>query len=183
MIAVLIWGLVAVLLVLLLALATPLRLELNVSKEEAVQFSAALRPFGRFGPRIALTDRKKKAKAKTKAKTKKPSKRSVWRVKPKRFAGAAIHLVSDLMGCVKFESAAVDVHFGLGDPAETGQIYGQMTPLIYGTAGMPRVNINVRPAFDRAVLSGQAALDISLIPLQILPPFVRFGWVAFGPGR
>jgi hypothetical protein len=181
MLTVVIWVLVATVFLLLLALAMPLRLELQVTREEAVQFTAALRPFGRFGPRIAFSDRSKTPKQhKT---SKKPAERSRWKLNPKRMARAAIHLAGDLIGCVRFEAATVDVRFGLGDPAETGQVYGQMTPLIYGTSGLPRVHVNVRPEFGDAVLKGRAALDVSLIPLYIFPPFVRFAWTAFGPSR
>ena len=181
--AILIWGLIVVLALLLLALAMPLRLELLLSKQEAVQFTAALRPFGRFGPRISLSDRGRK-KPKAKAKPDRPTKkRGTWKINPKRVVRASVRLVMDLVGLVRLEAASFDLRFGLGDPAETGQVFGQMTPLIYGTSGMPRVHVDVQPAFDRALLEGRVALDMSLVPLRILPPFARFGWAAFGPGR
>lgn len=180
MIAVLIWVLAAVVLLLLLALVMPFRVEIQILKEEAVQFSAALRPFGRSGPRIALSNRKK---AQPKQKHKATARRWKLKTRPKRMAQAVVRLARDLFACVRLERATIDLRFGLGDPAETGQCYGQMTPLIYGTAGMPRVHINVQPDFDQAVLSGRAALDVSLRPIQLLPPFVRFGWVAFGRAR
>ena len=183
-IAIVFWVLVAVLLLLVLIMALPLRIEMHLSREEALRYSVALRPFGRFGPRIPLSDRRKKAsKAAPKLKSGKRKNGGRWMKKPKRLVGAAVRLVMELVGCVRVEAATLDLRFGLGDPAETGQAYGQMAPLIYGTAPAPRLHINVEPVFDRAELSGRVALDVSLVPLMLVPPFVRFGWSAFGPGR
>lgn len=182
-----VWALVAVLAVILLALVMPLRLELQVSRETALNFSAALRPFGRFGPQISLSDGKRKPKPSkkkpAKAERKKRSRRGFGKMQPMQFAQAAIRLVMDLISVVRVETATMDLRFGLGDPGETGQVYGQMTPLIYGTSGSSRVHVNIEPLFDRAALTGRAALDLSLVPMRLVPPFARFGWAAFGPTR
>lgn len=176
-----IWVLVVLLVLVVLVLAMPLRIELDLSKAEAVRFSAALRPFGRYGPRIALSDRReKRTKVKPKAK---PARKRRWTQSPKRIAGAAIDLATELVGRVRIEAAALDLRFGLGDPGETGQAYGQMAPLIYGTGAMSRVHINVEPAFDETVLDGRASMVMSLIPLTLIPPFIRFGWAVFGRRR
>ncbi|NNE81464.1 MAG: DUF2953 domain-containing protein [Silicimonas sp.] len=179
---VVLWALVAAFAVILLVLVTPLRLELQVSRETAFRFSAALRPFGRFGPRISLSDGQTKPRPK-KPERKKKARRGFGKMRPKQFAQAAIRLAVDLIGLVRVEAASLELRFGLGDPAETGQIYGQMTPLIYGTSGVSRVDVTVEPLFDQAALTGRAALDLSLVPLRLVPPFARFGWAAFGPAR
>ncbi|MCK8462455.1 DUF2953 domain-containing protein [Aliiroseovarius sp. S1339] len=89
----------------------------------------------------------------------------------------------DIWDRVRVDAATLDLRFGLDDPAETGQAFGQMTPLIYGTSAAPRVHINVDPAFDRAILKGRVALDLSFVPFMLVPPFIRFGWSAFWPDR
>lgn len=114
---------------------------------------------------------------------KKPAKSRVWRRKPQRFARASIQLVTEILGRVNVDAASLDIRFDLGDPGETGQVFGLMTPLIYGTSAMPKVRVKVEPVFDQIVLTGQVAVDLSLIPAALLAPFVRFGWTAFGPGR
>ncbi len=100
-----------------------------------------------------------------------------------RIAQAAIRLVTELMATVRFETASLNLRFGLGDPAETGQLYGQLTPLVYSASGCPRVRIDVEPIFDEATLTGRAALDLSVVPARLIAPFLRFGWSAFGPTR
>ena len=182
MLTIVIWLLLAGLGLLVLAIVTPLRIELMLTREDAVHGLVALRPFGRFGPRIPLSGRKKTAAA-PKVAPKKRAKGRVWRRKPHRIASAAIQLVTEILGRVHVDAASLDMRFGLGDPGETGQVFGLMTPLIYGTSAMPKVRVNVEPVFDRAVLTGHVALDLSLIPAALLAPFLRFGWTAFGPDR
>ena len=129
------WILVAVIGLIVLFAVLPLHLELLLTKEEAVRFSAALRPFGRFGPRIALSGRKKSAAKEEpkepQAREKKSSRRKALAKNPRQIAGAAVRLVTDLIGCVEIRSASIDGRFGLGDPAETGQVFGLMSPLLY----------------------------------------------------
>ncbi len=181
-VTILIWLLAAGLGLFVVAMVTPLRIELMLTREDAVYGSVALRPFGRFGPRIALSGRKKREAA-PKAASKKRAKGRVWRRKPQRIVRAAIRLVTEILGRVHVDAAVLDMRFGFGDPGETGQAFGLMTPLIYGTSAMPKVRVKVEPVFDQTVFTGQVALDLSLIPAALLAPFVRFGWTAFGPDR
>ncbi|MCO4848845.1 MAG: DUF2953 domain-containing protein [Yoonia sp.] len=178
---ILFWLLVAILAVFVLALVTPLRIELSVMKGDAWQLSAALRPFGRFGPKIPLSRRTKEPETAHKPKRDKRKKWGKLTRKPQRIGRAALRLVTDLIHCVRLHAATVDLTFGLGDPGETGQVFGLMAPLIYGPSLGERVNLNVVPAFDRTVLTGRLAVDFSIIPASLLAPTARFGWTAFGP--
>ncbi|MEO0915742.1 MAG: DUF2953 domain-containing protein [Pseudomonadota bacterium] len=180
----LLWMLAAVCALLLVALVSPLRLEFRAAAGKAARFSLALRPFGRFGPRLTVADSDrppKKKKPKPGKKKAKPA-RTTFR-DPKRALQAAIRLIADIFGQLHIHNAALDLRFGAGDPAETGEIYGALTPFIYGTAGSRRVHMNVEPVFDAAMFDGRAALDITLTPARLLPPFARFGWALFGPVR
>jgi hypothetical protein len=180
-ITIMIWLLVAGLALLLLAMATPLRIELMLIKEDAWRFSVALRPFGRFGPRIALPDRKKKTERAPKAAPKKRPGRRSWQQQPQRVARAVVRLAADILRHLRVNAVTLDLKFGLGDPAETGQVYGLLAPLIYSANAIPLVRLSIDPAFDRTILTGRAELDLSLIPVTLLAPSVRFGWSAFGP--
>ena len=181
-VTILIWVLAAGLGLFVLAMVTPLRIELMLTREDAVHGLVALRPFGRLGPRVALSGRKKRQAA-PKVALKKRAKGRVWQRNPQRIARAAIRLVTEILGRVHVDAASLDMRFGLGDPGETGQAFGLMTPLIYGTSAMQKVDVKIEPVFDRAVLTGHVALDLSLIPAALLAPFLRFGWTAFGPNR
>ena len=182
--AILLWLLAAVLALLLAALASPTRIECRASAGEGFRYRVALRPFGRLGPRLAMVDSEKpskerktrKPKTRKKAKTGKSSRRD-----PRRILAASVRLISDVFARLSIEEAAIDLRFGTGDPAETGEIYGQLTPLVYGTWGSRSVRMNVEPVFDRAIFDGRAALDVTMTPMRLIPPLVRFGWTAFGP--
>ena len=183
--AILGWILVAVLLVLAAAIFLPLRLEMRAVADGALTVSAALRPFGRYGPRIPLKpSAKKEAKPRPK-KARRARGRTLRRAgrDPRRLVAAALGLARDLIRLVRIETASLDLRFGCADPGETGQIFGLMTPFIYGTGAVPRTHLRVEPVFEGAVFDGRAALDLSLVPARLVPVAVRFGWAAFGPHR
>lgn len=179
----LLWLLLGAILLLLAAIFAPVRIRLRAQFGTAGGYRLALRPFGGLGPRLVVADSRRKTAKKPKARRKARRGRSRWRPGPRRFARAAFRLIADLAGCLRLNAAALDIRFGTGDPAETGQVFGLLAPLIHGTAGASRVTIAAVPVFDRAVLGGRAALDASVTPARLVPPFVRFVWSAFGPVR
>lgn len=176
-------------LLLLVAFASPLRIEVRASFGEVQRYSVALRPFGRVGPRLAVVDSTrppgahKETGPKKKQKEKTPKNRRRTRRDPARIFGAVVRLVPAIVGKFSVDRLALDMRFGAEDPAETGQIFGVLTPFVYGTWGMRRFDLKVEPVFDRAVLDGDAALDVQMTPARLIPPLIRFGWSAFGPSR
>lgn len=179
------WILIALLALLVAAMLMPVRLELSLHKDVVWRGTAAVRPFGRFGPRIVL--RRGKAANKTGKSDRKPGKKRAWRRRLKlrgmQVATAFLRLVSDILRKTRIATARLDVQFGLGDPAETGQVYGFLAPVIHGLHAMKTVSVTARPVFDRACLSGKAELDLSLVPAALLAPAARFGWTMLRPTR
>lgn len=180
-IAFILWLLAAVLLVLLLVISTPLRIELRAIAEETFRFSIAVRPFGRFGPRVSLSDRPSGSRKSANATSRKAVNRALRRPAAPRMFRAVARLLTDILYRVRIRGVSLDMRFGVGDPGETGQIFGLMAPLIYGLSGVPRANIAIEPVFDRIILNGRATVDVSLVPALLLPPFARFFWAVFGP--
>ena len=178
---ILLWLFFAVLGLLLAAAFMPFRLELSLRKQEDWRYRVAWRAFGRFSPRVALSNSTRVEKE-TEEKER-GNVRSKWQADPVRIIGAFVRFVSEVVACIRFDAARLDMRFGTGDPAETGQVFGMLTPLIYGTAASPRLCINVEPDFDQHVLRGQAELNLSVIPAHLLAPAARLGWTVFGPGR
>ncbi|MFY0312449.1 DUF2953 domain-containing protein [Leisingera sp. D0M16] len=159
-----------------LVLVSPLRIELVLRKEAGLAFTAALRPLGGFGPRIRLSGRRKTPPAGKKPGRKRP-------FDARRLVPAAARLAAVILRRIRIRTLILDAKFGSGDPAETGQLYGMLAPLVYGSLPARRLQVSVKPVFDRAVLSGRAELDVSLVPAALIVPAVRFGWDAFGPVR
>lgn len=175
--------LVAGSLLFLLAVVLPVRLELQLVKEEALQFQAVLRLFGRFGPRIKLRKNPDSVRKKPKAPRKRRFRTGKALRRPQRVAQAAFHLAIDILHRIHIDAASLDLRFGFGDPAETGQAFGMLAPFIYGPSPSPKMSLHVQPVFDTAVLRGRAEMTLKLVPAALLIPSVRFGWAAFGPKR
>lgn len=176
--------LAAGLLLLLAVLMSPLRFELRASLGEAPAYRVAVRLFGRAGPRLTVVDSdrpRRKRPLKPGRKTRRRAQKSVR--DPARLLAAAARLLAELFSKLSVERLSLDLRFGVDDPAETGQIFGALTPFIYGTKGSGNVALTLEPVFDQAVLDGRAALDLHLTPARLILPLVRFGWAAFGPRR
>jgi hypothetical protein len=176
------WLLIVSLALLLAVLVTPFRVELMVTKKETWHYRAVWRLFGRFGPRVAIFGRKMAVKE-TPKQTQHREVKSKRPADPIRSARAFVRLGSDVLRRIKIDAARLDLCFGTGDPAETGRVFGMLTPLIYGSAASPRMALKVEPDFDQTILKGRAELDLSIVPARLLVPAARFGWSAFGPSR
>ncbi|MDF0601521.1 DUF2953 domain-containing protein [Psychromarinibacter sp. C21-152] len=103
----------------------------------------------------------------------------------RRMIRAAPRLLQDLLRQVRIERLDLDGCFGLGDPAETGQVFGMLAPLAYGGGWMlgPGARLAVTPVFDRACLEGRGDVMVAVVPLALVPPAIRFAWAVFGPRR
>ena len=182
--SVILWLVAAMLALLLAILVSPLRIEFRSETGKAAHYSLALRPFGRFGPGLTLADSKSAPRDKKEKPKKMRKKRRLGaRRDPRRIIRAAIRLIAEIVGQLHIEELAVDLRFGAEDPAETGEIFGMLTPLIHGTSCHRRMHVTIEPVFDAALFDGRAALDITLTPARLLPPLFRFGWAMFGPVR
>ncbi len=172
--------LAAVLVLVILALVLPLRVWVAFDTKAERYLAVRLQPFGRWGPIFPVTERRAKKKPpRPKAPKEKKSRRRVPRG---RFTFAKVRdLLSGVIAAIHFEELRVDADFGLGDPADTGQAFGMLAPIMYGTPGC--ADLQLRPVFDRACLSGQGHLRWRIRPATLLWPFVRFGWAVWGPVR
>lgn len=178
------WMMLASVLALIVAtLALPLRLELRAQFGPALRWTAAVRPLGRFGPRIPIGPGKVGKPRSTREKPRKSAKPSRGQGDPQRLFKSAIRLFRDVMPLVHVRALSLHLRFGCDDPSDTGALYGAFTPIMFGVSGSRRADIRVEPVFDRAVFTGQAALDASVTPARLLPVLARFGWAEFGPGQ
>jgi hypothetical protein len=149
-----------------------------------------LRFLGGAVPWIAVYDSTRPRKPKRKATAPKPPKRKKrTRATGKGGAGRMLRagpgLIGGLIRQIRVERCRVECRFGLGDPADTGQAYGLLAPLVFappwGWDGAGAVVLT--PDFERACLEGEAEVALAVVPARLLPPIVRFAWAAFGPGR
>jgi hypothetical protein len=174
---VLLWIIAILLILFVLVLATPLRLRLSFRSDPGRRSCVDVGPLGGVIGNVRVFDStRKKAAKKDKAPTKKTRK-----LKGRRTAraGAVLELpdvVGRMIQTIHVEELAIDGEFGLDDPADTGRIYGQLTPLIYGTSG----RVHLQPNFQSACLRGTADAHLRVIPIALLWPLAGFLWRMFG---
>lgn len=177
---VLFWLLITAVIVFAAALVLPFAVKIEAIGDGArFRVRVGVQPFGRLGPMLRFS--KPRAGAKTDRPSTRPSaKRSRY---IHRIPQAGLRLLSDLIRLVRIRKISVDARFGCGDPADTGQIFGLLSPLLYGASGLQRTELRVEPVFEQATLSGRAALELSFVPITLLVPALRFGVAVFGPSR
>jgi hypothetical protein len=188
--SVLLWGVlvvVAVLAVLILALlVTPLCLDVTMCTSPKWRLKVAVRLFGGLTPPIPIHDSdRQRAKQKEPSHARIRQKKEAGRSRPtfarvRRVVSAAPHLLIDLLRPIHIQYLKVDLDVGLMDPADTGQLFGLLVPVIYSRRQTDAVSIAVRPDFTSARLSGEITGMLTFIPVAFIPPAIRFAWCAFG---
>jgi hypothetical protein len=157
--------------------AMPVVCEFRLSRDPDVRFRVLLTLLGGRSPRITLADSSRPQRPKAKKAPGKPHRRR----KSERSSGLKMRSVNDLfwqlLDCIEIRQLSVEGRFGTGDPAETGQIFGLLSPLIHGLGPIcSRGRIDLRPEFREACLEGHLVGEIAVTPFRLVPPFARFGW-------
>ncbi len=166
----LLWLLLGAAVLLVIVLVMPLRIEMSVVKDTGWRCAVALRPAGRFGPRIALPRRPgKKGKAE---KRHRPGRRA------RRLPRGVPRFLVEVVRRFRVRSLDLKMRVGLGDPAETGHVFGLLMPLVYSIGRAGRVRLDVEPVFDEMVLTGRGEAVVSVVPVSLVGPVARLGWAS-----
>ncbi|MEL6955001.1 MAG: DUF2953 domain-containing protein [Pseudomonadota bacterium] len=185
MLAALLWTLAAlvgaVLLAVLILLATPLRLEGQLNWPSKAPLTVRLKLLGGLTPWIKLPSIPEAAK-----KPRKEPKERAWRPSAasiSRMAGAAPSLIGACFKRIQFGPAEADLEFGFDDPAETGQLFGHLSPLLHGGGPVLPIALTVRPNFQGQVFAANASGSLSLTPITLVPPLIGFAGKVWWPWR
>jgi len=191
------WGLaglgVVAVVTLVALMVLPVRLWVQASSDPA-RLQVRLRLFGGALPWIRVVDSDRPGRGDRSARRTAVPDRSaeagadpaparISRDRAQRMLRAVPGLLRGLAGPVRLERLWLEARLGLDDPAETGQLFGALTPLVYGLGGAwpGRVSVQLAPEFSGPVLEGQAELVLSVVPARWLGPSLRFAWASFGP--
>lgn len=179
--------LAALLALLITALATPLRLAVTLSTAPSWRLKIAARMFGGLTPPLTIHDskrRERRVKTPKKApqveKTSKSAARRGGVARATRVVAASPRLLTDLLRPIHLRRLSIDADIGLGDPADTGQLFGLIYALTYARPPGGGVSIAVRPDFTEARASGEFDAEASVIPLAFLAPGLRLAWSVYG---
>ena len=182
---ILLWCVVVLLLLLAGLLVTPIRLRARFRTSPDLSYRIEARLLGGLAPAIPIADSAWPRKTDTLKAKKEPS----GKKRRHKFAGgahmlsAAPELLSGLLRAIHFEHLKLDAEFGLNDPADTGQVYGYLTPLQFGAFSGPGRFVSLRPNFERACFAGELDAALHFTIAAFLLPALRFAWRVFGPAR
>jgi len=186
LLAALIVGVVALLLFLLVV---PLHIHLSARSIPQFEVVFQLRLFSRRAPAlIRITEpvsrrhkNRPQSVAKPRARTAKkarkgtrPLGRAIRRRLP-RLIRAAPSLIADTFAGLHLDRLQAHGRIGLDDPAETGQLYGQLCPLIYAPQSK-RISLCVTPDFDHRGLAGHMLLEFHFQVVRLAWPTLRLIW-------
>ena len=84
-------------------------------------------------------------------------------------------LVIDTLRCLRLKELNADIRIGLDDPADTGLLFALIGPAAVFVRSIWHHQIRVVPSFeDEAILEGHVHGTVSVQPIQLIPPFLRF---------
>lgn len=85
-------------------------------------------------------------------------------------------LLSGIVAAFRIKQVDLRGRVGLPDPADTGLVWGQLTPLIYGLDG-PMRHIRIAPEFSGACFDLTARGEIAFLPWRLIGAVTRFAWL------
>lgn len=89
--------------------------------------------------------------------------------------GRTIRFIRDILRQIKIRELYIDIKLGLADPADTGVLFGVITPLlIFVGVQKPTIDINIQPDFEQENLQGYAEGGVRVYPIQFIKPLLLF---------
>jgi Protein of unknown function (DUF2953) len=84
-------------------------------------------------------------------------------------------MVIDTLRCLRLKELNADIRIGLDDPADTGLLFALIGPAAVFVRSIWHHQIRFMPSFeDEATLEGHAHGTVTVQPIRLIPPFVRF---------
>jgi hypothetical protein len=84
-------------------------------------------------------------------------------------------LVLGLLAAFRFRRLHLSGRVGLPDPADTGVLWGHLTPFVYGLSGPGRV-IALAPDFGGPCLEVEGLAELAIHPIRLLRAGLAFAW-------
>ena len=170
-------GVLVFLLFLIALLAIPVTLTFQLSWPKALQEDALLEwAFGLVKVRIpasepkALSSGDDESKRKTHrarhSSGKRPNVLAAVRLKP--FRRRIVRFIGDLWRAIHKKNVSLRVRVGLGDPADTGQLWAIVGPIAGLLATVQGAAIAIEPDFFDSTFELNSAGSIRLVPLQLI---------------
>jgi len=170
-------GVVAFLLLLIALLAIPVTLTFQVSWPQTFQGYIKLQwAFGLVSMRLPSsqskapsTEDKEPAQRTEHAEHSSRKKQNIFAlVRQKTFRRRVIRFISDFWHAVHKRDISLRIRIGLGDPADTGQLWSVVGPLAAMLANIKETSVEIEPEFFDTTFELDGSGNIRFIPLQII---------------
>lgn len=173
------------LLFVIVLLAIPVTLVFQVSHRQTIQGHVTLLwAFGLVRVRIPLPGAKarphKMKQAPDKHKHPRSQRESSKRSKPlvliryRPFRRRVFRLLADLWRAIQKQNVAFRIRLGLGDPADTGRLWGLIGPVAALLATLKTVSVDIEPEFMEAMFELDGCGTVRIVPLQIIVLVIAF---------
>lgn len=182
-------GVVGLLLALVVVLvATPMHLRLVAAAGENAGFRAEIRTLWGLSPRLNLEgggggDGAAETPPKRKrGKRRKRRRGGIGAEDAMRLLKAVPHAAVTALRRIHIDGLRLRATFGFDDPADTGEVFGLLTPWVYGLP-TELCDVRIQPDFDGPRFEGSAELSVHLTPVAVVWPAVRLALIVWGMWR
>lgn len=171
-------GLAVVVLGIVAVLAIPVQLEVSAELTDRWRGHARLRwwfAVVNLGSRTTVAKKPAPAVAKPKPTAARPGRgqAALAVIRSPGFVTRVVRLGRDLVTRVHVRRFQMRARYGLGDPADTGQLCGTLAPLM-AMASARGIDVQCLPEFGDAVLDGACSGTIAVRPLSVLAVIIAF---------
>jgi len=185
-------ALATMVLVILVALAVPVQLDVSAELTDRLRGRVRLRWWFAsvaLGSRKTVASKPAAAATRTKSAATRPGRgrAALAAITSPGFVTRVKRLVLDLLGRIHVRHFRLRARYGLGDPADTGQLCGTLAPVLALTSARG-LDVRCLPEFGDAVLDGSCSGTIAVRPLSVLAVIIAFLcspalWRAIGAWR
>ncbi len=165
---------------LLLLLVVPVDIHIHINKEAAFHSLVRVRwLFGLITKEIKNQKKPRRAKSEARKKKKKAKKKRGKNIRlifallrTRGLIPALTRFLWNILRQIHIRELKIELRLGMGDPGETGMLFGLMGPLLLNTRTLLPLDIQIKPDFLNASLHGNCQATIRLIPIQFIMAFV-----------
>ena len=167
-------GVVVFLLLLTALLAIPITLTYRVTWPGIIRNETHLQwAFGLVRVRLpadapSLEDNRAKQKIGDSARSSANARNILAAIRQDRFRHRIIRFLGDVWRAVHKKNVSLRLRVGLGDPADTGQLWAVFGPLAGMLTNIRDASVRIEPEFFDSALELDSSGSIRLVPLQIL---------------
>lgn len=168
-------GVASFLLLLIALLAIPVTLSFKMTWQQNFQSDVRLLwLFGLVRARIPITPTSSPKENKPAKKGHHPKRFSSKKqnafsvVKQKAFRQRMSRFIRELWHSIQKKDVNLRLRIGLGDPADTGQLWAFVGPVTGMLSNVPETSINIEPDFYDSTFEMDSSGNIRLIPLQLI---------------